>query len=155
VVSARRGREVRMRPRRLIKRGVRPLNAGVRPHLGLAHVESAWSQGEAVRIARAILSGDLGVLEGCIPLASVAPNAVPDWRRDPDFVVFGAVASEIDNLPFGPVRERWGTVALARADVEIARYSRVMRERIMTACRHVVDRFGAGASEAREGDSAV
>jgi len=44
------------------------------------------AQAEAVRKARAIVAGEVGVLEGCIPLASLAHNAVADWRIDPDFV---------------------------------------------------------------------
>jgi hypothetical protein len=66
-----------------------------------SHVEPSWSQTEAVRLARAILSGEVGVLKGCIPLALVAHGVVPRWYDDPDFVTFGAVASEIDDLPFG------------------------------------------------------
>jgi len=107
-----------------------------------AHVATGRASGEAVRMARAILSGDAGLLEGCIPLASIAHDVVPDWRVDPDFVVFGAVASEIDALPFGPVRAQWNSAALARADVEIARYSQLVKEQVLGACRNVVERFG-------------
>jgi len=106
-----------------------------------APVLTAWATGEAVRIARAMLSGEVGVLEGCIPLASIAQDVVADWRLDPDFVVFGAVASEIDALPFGSVRDRWSRVALAKADVEIARYTRVVQDQVLSACKNVVARF--------------
>jgi len=106
-----------------------------------AHVATGRVPSEAVRIARAILSGDIGVLEGCIPLASIAHDLVPDWRVDPDFAVFGAVASEVDALPLGSARAQWGSAALAQADVEIARYTLVVKERVLGACRHVVERF--------------
>ena len=99
--------------------------------------------------------GEVGVLEGCIPLVAVAGDVVPEWHSDPDFVEFGVVADEIEALPFGAVRERWSAAALVRADVEIARYSDVMRERISSACRSVVARFGATTDETAEGDSAV
>jgi hypothetical protein len=105
------------------------------------HVSSAQAPGEAVRIARAIIAGRTGVLEGCIPLASIAHEVVPDWRVDRDFVIFGGVASEIDALPFGPVRERWSSAALAKADIEIARYTLVVQERVLGACRNIVERF--------------
>jgi Protein of unknown function (DUF2489) len=104
------------------------------------HVETDRAR-EAVRIARAILSGETGVLEGCIPLASIAHDVVQDWRVDPDFVIFGAVASEVDALPFGEVRRHWSSAALARADVEIARYTEVMKEQVLRACQNVVGRF--------------
>jgi hypothetical protein len=106
-----------------------------------APVSSAQAPGEAVRIARAIIAGHTGVLEGCIPLASIADEVVPDWRVDPDFVIFGAIASEIDALPFGPARERWSSAALAKADIEIARYTDVVQEQVLRACRNVVERF--------------
>jgi hypothetical protein len=102
----------------------------------LAHIS------EAVRVAKGILSGQIGVLEGCIPLSTVANRIVPDWWVDPDFVVFGGVASEIDALPLGSVREMWSSEALERKDVEVARYTQVVRERVMAACRSIVDRFG-------------
>jgi hypothetical protein len=107
-----------------------------------AHESSAWSRAEAVRKAQAILSGELGVLEGCIPLASLAHALVPNWAADPDFVVFGALASEIDHLPFGSVRGHWSVEALARADGEIERITESAREEVFVACRNIVERFG-------------
>jgi hypothetical protein len=95
------------------------------------------------------------VLEGCIPLASIAHGVVSDWASDPDFVVCGTVASEIDALPFGPVRERWSSAALARADANIARYSDAMREQILEACRNIVARFETTAADTPEGEGAV
>ena len=115
-----------------------------------AQDSSAWSRSEAVRKAQAILSGDLGVLEGCIALASLAHDVVSDWRVDPDFVVFGAVASEIDHLPFGPVRNQWSAWGLARADNEIERIAKAARADVLVACRHVVERFGTFGSMAAQ-----
>jgi hypothetical protein len=104
---------------------------------------------ESVRTARAIVSGELGILEGCIRLASLAHDLILDWRIDADFVVFGAVASEVDNLPLGAVRSRWNLEALARADLAIERYTQVVKEQVLAACRNVISRFGtdeAGSS---------
>jgi hypothetical protein len=106
-----------------------------------SHTPSAWARSEAVRRARAVLSGELGVLEGCIPLASIAHDVVADWRSDPDFVVFGAVASETDELPLGEARAQWSAAALARADVEIDRYTREVKDGVLAACLNVVKRF--------------
>ena len=104
------------------------------------------AQAEAVQKARAIVAGELGVLEGCIPLASLAHDVVPDWRVDPDFVVFGAVASEIDDLPFGAVRDRWSSDALAKADQRIERYTRDSKDQVLEACRSIISRFAAASS---------
>ena len=111
-----------------------------------SHLPNSRAQAEAVRKARAIVAGELGVLEGCIPLASLAHDVVPDWRVDPDFVVFGAVASEIDELPFGPVRDRWSSEALAKADVEIARYTQQSKDEVLAACRNIINRFAVAPS---------
>ena len=132
-----------------------PLNASVRPHSMAAHVASSWSQAEAVRLARAIMSGDVGVLEGCIPLASIAHDVVPRWVEDPDFVVFGSVASEIDDLPFGSVRQHWSAEALAAADNKISRYAEAVREDILGACRNVIERFRPTCVDMEQSNGAV
>jgi hypothetical protein len=104
-------------------------------------VATGRGPGEAVRVARAVLSADIGVLEACVSLASLGHDVVPDWRLDPDFCVFGAVASEVDALPLGAVRAQWSCAALAKADVEIARYTRLVEDRVFVACRNIVERF--------------
>jgi hypothetical protein len=111
-----------------------------------AHLPNVQAQAEAVRKARAIVAGEVGVLEGCISLSSWAHDVVPDWRIDPDFIVFGAVASEIDDLPFGPVRANWSGEALAKADQEIARYTQLARAEVLAACRNIIIRFAAASS---------
>jgi hypothetical protein len=111
-----------------------------------SHLPNSRAQAEAVRNARAIVSGELGVLEGCIPLACLALDVVPDWRVDPDFVVFGAVASEIDDFPFGPIRARWSREALAKADVEIARYTHQSKDQVLAACHSIINRFAVVTS---------
>lgn len=58
----------------------------------------------AVAAAEAMLTGDLGLIEGSRLLASLAHDLVADWRADDDFVVFGAFASETDNFPAGPAQ---------------------------------------------------
>jgi Protein of unknown function (DUF2489) len=96
----------------------------------------------AVAIAAHIIAGKLGLLEGCAKLYSLSFNVVPDWRVDKDFVVFGAVASETDHLPYGAGREYWNAAALSREDIKIAQYEGRHREEIIAACRNVITRFG-------------
>jgi len=120
-----------------------------------AHESSAWARSEAVRNARAILAGELGVLEGCIPLASLAHGVVPNWVVDPDFVVFGSLASEIDHLPFGSVRSQWSTDALARADVEIEKLTRAVQAEVLAACRNIIGRYQASNAMAPQQSGAV
>ena len=127
----------------------------VRPHSAMTHIPTKWSLAESVRLARAILSGSNGVVEGCIPLASVAHDVVPDWSTDPDFVVIGAVASEADDLPFGKVREHWGSEALAKADASLECYSVAVREQVLSACRNIVERFELSEPAQGSPDGAV
>jgi uncharacterized DUF497 family protein len=53
----------------------------------------------------------MGPIEGCIALARHAHDIVPNWAIDQDFVVFGAIASSTDHLPFGQIRTRWSATA--------------------------------------------
>jgi len=112
--------------------------------------QNTWSQNEAVRKARAVLAGDLGLLEGCISLASLGHDAVPDWRVDPDFAVFGVLSSETAHLPFGQSQEQWSAEALARAKAEIEHMSLGHKYEILAACRNVIDRFKSVTSVAAE-----
>jgi hypothetical protein len=98
-------------------------------------------RGAVLDAAQSILAGDLGVLEGCIRLSSLSHAMVPDWRVDADFVVFGAVASEIDHLPFGELRSRWSAEALRRADAEIGRITDGAKEDVIRACENILVRF--------------
>lgn len=103
-----------------------------------------WPLPDALAVAREVLAGDRGVIEGSVELARYAHDIVPDWRLDPDFVIFGALASETDHLPFGEARSRWSSAALARADADIETISEAYRAKVQTACANLIARFGAG-----------
>jgi hypothetical protein len=108
---------------------------------------SQWASKTAVATAESVVAGDAGILDGCRLLASLAHDLVSDWSRDDDFVVFGAVASEGDNFPGTVARAYWNPVALEREDRKIANFEATYREQVLKACRSVVARFGAPASE--------
>jgi hypothetical protein len=105
---------------------------------------STWPLRDALRTARAVLDGELDIVEGSIKLAAAAHSAIPDWRTDPDFVVFGVIASQIDHLPFGAIRDRWSDAALANADAEIEAITESNRDKVRQACQNVIARFGPG-----------
>ena len=115
-------------------------------------VASDWARLEAVRRAKAILSGDLDILEGCVALAEVADGVVPLWLDDPDFVVFGAVASECDGIPLGAARQQWQGEALARVNATAQEYSARVRAEVLCSCGNIVSRFG---DDNVQGESAV
>jgi hypothetical protein len=89
-----------------------------------------------------MVDGQLGVLEGCIALAGFANDIIPDWTSDPDFRVFGAVASEIDDLPFGDSRRFGSQGAHAEADERAMACADSVATIIRAACVNVIRRFG-------------
>lgn len=105
---------------------------------------SIWPLRDALRTAQTVLANELGVIEGSIKLSAYAHSMVVDSRMDPDFVVFVAVASETDHLPFGTVRDRWSVAALAKADAEIDAITQRYRDKVRRACENVIARFGPG-----------
>jgi hypothetical protein len=102
---------------------------------------SKSAQQSAAETAAKVLAGEMGVIGGSVRLASLAHEAVKDWRVDPDFVVFGALASETDHLPTGSARQHWNPAALAEADIRIARIENEARHDVFRACRSVIKRF--------------
>jgi hypothetical protein len=111
--------------------------------------ESEWSNPElagsprrlAVETAKEILSGKIGIIEGCVRLSSLGHAVVPSWSDDPDFVVLGALASETDHLPPGSARQYWSSTALAEADAHIATVENDAREDVKRACVSIIERF--------------
>jgi len=106
--------------------------------------EKIWPLRDALNTARAVLDHELGMIEGCIALARYAHEVVPNWAIDHDFVVFGAVASSADHLPFGQVRAHWSATPLDKADAEITAINQKHGEAVRKACRSVIERFSAG-----------
>jgi hypothetical protein len=88
--------------------------------------KTSWPLRDALKTAQAMLDQNLGMIEGCIALSAYAHRVVPDWTIDPDFVVFEAISSSTDHLPFGDVRARWSATALTKADAEIAAAARFL-----------------------------
>jgi hypothetical protein len=69
-----------------------------------------------------------------------------NWSSDPDFSIFGAISSEIDDLPFGSAREAWSKDALDRADAKASEYAALAAPQVLAACRNVIARFEARGS---------
>ena len=103
-----------------------------------------WPLRDALKTAHAVLDNGLGIIEGSIKLAAYAHSVVADWATDPDFVVFGVLASDTDHLPFGAVRDLWSVTALAKADEEINAIIQRDRDKVRQACANVIARFGPG-----------
>jgi hypothetical protein len=103
-----------------------------------------WPLRDALITALAVLDNKLGIIEGSRELAKYAHSVVADWRTDPDLVVFGALASETDHLPFSTVRDRWSAEGLAKADAEIDAITRRNHDKVRRECENLIARFGPG-----------
>jgi hypothetical protein len=109
----------------------------------------AWPLRDALRVARAVLDGEINIIEGSVELARYTHYVVPDWCVDADFVVFGALASETDHLPVSRVRHLWSASALSTADEEIEAITVRHRASVLRACENVIARSSTITSPGR------
>jgi hypothetical protein len=96
---------------------------------------------KVAQIARAILAGRIGVIEGAREIRRFCGGHLGFDDRDPDLNTFVAIDSETDDLPIGDVRRYWAPDALAQKDAEIARCEAVYREAALKAASHLITRF--------------
>lgn len=90
-------------------------------------------------ICRDILDGRLGVIEGVRKLVVFAHSDVIADKEDCKLIV--AIDSETDHLPVGAIRELWAAAALLEKDTEIMRLEAIWRERLVTACKRVLNSY--------------
>jgi len=95
----------------------------------------------ALDTAAAVIEGRVGPIEGSRILNRLSYDLVADPRIDKDFVIFLGVDSETDALPIGDVRKNWDALALEREDVKIANAQGFFRERVVEACRRLLERL--------------
>ena len=105
---------------------------------GRAWVDDAPKR--AVAVARQIMAGELGVIEGCRELSSMRWEFGAEMKEL--FLPFVALDSETDHLPIGAVRELWQVDALARKDQEIRRFEQVQRTQTIEACLMLIRQLG-------------
>lgn len=108
--------------------------------------EIARTRQKVVDLARAILAGEIGVLEGSMRMLEYRFSAgVPEF--DEDFLTFVAIDSAEDHLPVGSVRQFWHPAALARADLEIADAERFHRAAAFRAADSLIRRFTSDVAQ--------
>jgi hypothetical protein len=98
------------------------------------------ARAKAVKIAEAVLAGQLSPVLGAIDLNGLRSLVdVPD--DDPDFEVFMLIDSECDGLPIGSVRRCWSPEALTRKESEVEHAERWAMDTGAAAFRSVLQRF--------------
>ena len=98
--------------------------------------EGAQSVAALLVTARAMLNGELGLIEGCRRIDSLRFGT--DDPDDHIFDTFRAVASETDHLPLGDVRKLASEAYLARVDREASEYVARASRRILDACESLI-----------------
>ena len=93
-----------------------------------------------VTVARDILEGRSGIIEGSRLLASLS-HRVGLGEFDADFLPFVGIDSETSHLPIGEVRRHWAADALATKDSELAAAEAFYRQRACETCSRLVARF--------------
>lgn len=93
----------------------------------------------AIAVARRVLSGELGMIEGSRTLSSMR------WEFGAEitdrFSPFVAIDSETDDLPVGAARDLWDADALAWKDLEISRCEQLYRAQCLEACGKLIERL--------------
>jgi hypothetical protein len=102
-------------------------------------------RGEAVRTCAGILDGSVCVLEGCHLLSSLRWEVELD-ERDPDFLTFAMISSEIEGLPIGNDRQHWSKAALAELEPDVRAAVAWAMPIARGACQSVVERFATEPS---------
>ena len=100
-----------------------------------------------VRVARAMLDGQLGVIDGSRQLCALRSRVSP-LDFDPNFLPFVGIDSETDHLPIGEVRQHWAADALATKDAELGDAEPQYREMALSGCHRLVERFSASTHRA-------
>jgi Protein of unknown function (DUF2489) len=96
---------------------------------------------QVVSFAQAMLEGKLPFLEGAYKLDGLSHRVGGVSLDDPDFLLFSAISSETDHLPFDEQRPLWQPEALKRLEPEIKERENWARSMATAACRSLIDRF--------------
>ena len=94
---------------------------------------------EVVRVARAILTGSIGIIDGAQRIADVhLYSGHVNQPKDEDYMLFLDIASKTNHLPVGEVRKHWAADALLRNDAEIKDREDFYRESAYRAAQKLV-----------------
>lgn len=100
------------------------------------NTEIKSQRAKAINIAEEMIAGKVGIIAGSRVMSGLRFDVeLPD---DEDFLTFGAIDSETDALPVGPVRVHWSADALKEKDVEIQRCEELYRQDAIDACARLI-----------------
>ena len=103
-------------------------------------MSEAHAREKMANVAREILAGQIGLLEGTRQLADLSRSLSDAEATDPDVLTLIGVDSELDDIPFGSARDRWAPEALAEKDRQCDEYIQRARVAIESAYLAIVNR---------------
>ncbi len=101
-------------------------------------------------VLRGMLANHIDLVEGCGYVVAFTGRLGPSaegssWAAE--LPLFLGIASQFDDFPRGSVRQEWQRDALARMDLEQARYVDTIRERVFSEARELEERLKAELSD--------
>lgn len=104
------------------------------------------SRTEAVRLAKAILAGDIGIIEGVRRiLRSIA--FLPEYE-DSMFLPIRSVESQTDDIPLGAEREKVPSDILEDLDKQMSEFLPLVHDTLMETCRKIIERYESTENDA-------
>jgi hypothetical protein len=98
---------------------------------------------EAVATARAVLRGEVNLIEGSRQLSQLSHQLLEEIPPGDELVVFDELDLETREIPIETPREQWDPAVRAEADAIVRRIETLSRAEVEAACRSVITRFGS------------
>jgi len=103
----------------------------------MAGISSGWSEARIVSVAKKMLSGDMGIVEGSRLINGVS-------GRDDDLLdIFMLIASETEDFPVGDLRSLWEKGALERIERRTEAYIDQLRDEVLKTCEMLIQKYSA------------
>ena len=99
-------------------------------------------QRDAARTARAVVAGDLSIIDGSRSLSRLGAELTADRWDDAEFRLFALLDSETDHLPTDTQRGLWDQAAFEEKQRDVRRIEAAYREEVVAACERLIRRFG-------------
>jgi hypothetical protein len=101
---------------------------------------------EAVATAKAMLRGELGLIEGGRYLSALSHYLLRQIPPEDELSVFDELDLEARLVPADTPREQWDAATRAEADAIVRRIETLSRPELEAACRSVISRFSNGGN---------
>ena len=106
-------------------------------------LESIENHQRAVaRAARAVVAGDMSIIDGARILSRVGAELTADPWDDAEFRLFALLDSETDHLPTDTQRGLWDPAAFEEKQRNVRRIEAAYRDEVIAACERLIRRFG-------------